>query len=52
MDGRVRLGREEGAWLDGWGCGVRERGGGRTGLMVEWDEGERRRQGWMDGVMG
>ena len=47
MDGRVGLGREERARLDGSGSGVRERKGGRAGWMGEWSEGERRRQGWM-----
>ena len=28
---------------------MRKRGGGRAGWMGEWDEGERREQGWMDG---
>ena len=54
--------REKGAGQDGWDSWVRvsggvragwmkkccERGGGRTGLMGEWGEGERRGQGWMD----
>ena len=43
-------GREEEARLDGWGSGMRERRGGRTGWMVKWDEGEKRGQGWMYGA--
>ena len=35
--------------MDGWGCGVRERGRGRAGWMREWGEGEKRWQGWIDG---
>ena len=44
--------REEGVELDGWWSVMRERGGGRAGWMVEWDEGERRGRGWRDGVVG
>ena len=31
---------------------MRERGVSMAGWMGEWDEGERRRQGWMDGGVG
>ena len=48
--------------LDGWESGIRkreggedgwmrERGGDRAGWTQEWDEGERRGQGWMDGAV-
>ena len=34
--------------MDGWGSGMRERGGGRAAWMGEWDEGERIGRGLMD----
>ena len=49
MDGGVGLGRDEGAWLDGWCSGMRERGMGRAGWMRESGEEESRGQGWIDG---
>ena len=52
MHGAVGWGREEGAGLDGWSSGMRERRGGRTGWMWEGVEGERRGQGLMDGGVG
>ena len=36
----------------GGGSGMRERGGDRAGWKGEWDEGETREQGWMDGEVG
>ena len=42
----------EGADLDGWGRGLRERKGGRAGWMGELGEVERRGQGRMDGGVG
>ena len=35
MGAGVGLGREEGAGLDGWGSGMKEREGGRAGWMGE-----------------
>ena len=45
MGGGVGGGREDGTGLDGCGSGLREKGIDRTGLMGEWDEGERKGQG-------
>ena len=45
--------KEKGGGRAGWmGNLVRERGRGRAAWMEEWGEGERRRQGWMDGGVG
>ena len=49
MDGGVNLMKEEGAGLDGWGSGLRERVGVKDGWMGEWSNGERRGRGWMYG---
>ena len=34
--GNFSIRRKKGAGLDGWGSGVRERGGGRAGWIGEW----------------
>ena len=41
--------RKRGWGTDGWGSGVRDRGGDRGGLNGEWCEGERRGEGLMHG---
>ena len=49
MDWGSGLREKNGTGLDGWRIGMRERRRGRAGLMGEWDEGEKRERGWMDG---
>ena len=52
MNGDVGREGENGAGLDRWRSGVRDRRRDRTGWMREWGAGERRGQGWMDGRVG
>ena len=49
MAGCMKKYGEEGAGLDRWRSGVRERGGGRAGGIGERGEGQRRAQCCMDG---
>ena len=48
MDGKAGSEREEEPRLDGWGSGMREREGGRTAWMGEWDEVEKSGSGCLD----
>ena len=48
MDWGVGSGREKGAWQDGWGIGVRERGGGYDWMDCKCCIGQKG-QVWMDG---
>ena len=49
MDWGVGSGREKGNGQDGWGIGVRERGGSYGWMDWKWCKGQNKGKVWMDG---